>query len=244
MKIKILTLFPRMFEGIFSESIIKRALEKQVCSIEIIDMRTYSLSKHHHVDDTPYGGGAGMVLACDVVDRAIAANSNANSYKLLMTPQGQPYSQQKAKQLALKDEILIVCGHYEGFDERIRSYVDEEISIGDYVLTGGEIPAMIISDSVIRLLDSAIRQESYEDDSFSNGLLEYPQYTRPMSYKGMDVPEVLVNGNHKLIKEYRLKESLRKTYIRRPDLLKNYDLNSLEQKLLNEIIEEENSKKI
>lgn len=240
MKIKIITLFPKMFEGFVSESIIKRAIEKNVCSVEVIDMRDYSLSKHRHVDDTPYGGGAGMVLACDVVDRAIKANSSDNSYKIMMTPQGNKYNQQKALELAGKEEIVLICGHYEGFDERIRSFVDEEISVGDYVLTGGEIPSMIVADSVIRLLGQAIKQESHEDDSFSNGLLEYPQYTRPLEYNGMVVPEVLVNGNHKLINRFRRKESLRKTYLRRPDLLENFEFSKEDKKLMDEILEEEN----
>lgn len=240
MKIKIITLFPKMFEGFVSESIIKRAIEKNVCSVEVIDMRDYSLSKHRHVDDTPYGGGAGMVLACDVVDRAIKANSSDNSYKIMMTPQGNKYNQQKALELAGKEEIVLICGHYEGFDERIRSFVDEEISVGDYVLTGGEIPSMIVADSVIRLLGQAIKQESHEDDSFSNGLLEYPQYTRPLEYNGMVVPEVLVNGNHKLINRFRRKESLRKTYLRRPDLLEKFEFTKEDKQLMNEILEEEN----
>ena len=240
MKIKIITLFPKMFEGFVSESIIKRAIEKNVCSVEVIDMRNYSLSKHKHVDDTPYGGGAGMVLVCDVVDRAIKSNSSENSYKIMMTPQGNRYNQQKAMELSTKEEIVLICGHYEGFDERIRSFVDEEISVGDYVLTGGEIPSMIVADSVIRLLGQAIKQESHEDDSFSNGLLEYPQYTRPLEYNGMVVPEVLVNGNHKLINRFRKKESLRKTYLRRPDLLESYEFSKEDRKLMDEILEEEN----
>ena len=242
MKIKILTLFPQMFEGFLSESIIKRALDKNVCSVEIIDMRVFSNDKHHHVDDTPCGGGAGMVLACDVVDRAIKANSSNKTHKILLTPQGNLYKQSKALELANEEELLLICGHYEGFDERIRSFVDEEISIGDYVLTGGELASMVISDSVIRLLDNAIRKESHEDDSFSNGLLEYPQYTRPIEYEGMKVPEVLLNGNHKLINEFRKKESLRKTYLRRPDLLKDYPLTNEEEKLLKEVSEEESKK--
>ena len=241
MKIKIITLFPKMFEGFVSESIIKRAIEKNVCEIEIIDMRDYSLSKHRHVDDTPYGGGAGMVLACDVVDRAIKANSSEESYKIMMTPQGNKYNQQKALELSNKEELVLICGHYEGFDERIRSFVDEEISVGDYVLTGGEIPSMIVADSVIRLLGEAIKQESHEDDSFSNGLLEYPQYTRPLEYNGMVVPEVLVNGNHKLINRFRRKESLRKTYLRRPDLLENFEFSKEDRKLMDEVLEEENN---
>ena len=240
MKIKIITLFPSMYEGFVSESIIKRAIEKNVVSVELIDMRDYSMNKHRHVDDTPYGGGAGMVLAVDVVDRVIKANSNENSYKILMTPQGKTYSQQKALELSKMEEIVIICGHYEGFDERVRDYVDDEISIGDYVLTGGELASMVVADSVIRLLDHAIKQESYEEDSFSMGLLEYPQYTRPLVYDGKEVPAVLVNGNHKLINEYRKKESLRKTLLRRPDLLENYSLTKEEEKLLKIVKEEEN----
>ena len=237
MKIKILTLFPKMFEGFLSESIIKRAIDKKVVDIEIIDMRLYSLNKHHHVDDTPCGGGAGMVLACDVVDRAIKANG-LNSYKLLMTPQGIPYNQKIALDLAKKDELLLICGHYEGFDERIRDYVDQELSIGDYVLTGGELPSMIIADSVIRLLDNAIKEESYEGDSFMDGLLEYPQYTRPVEYNGKRVPDVLLSGNHALINRFRRKESLRRTMERRPDLIEKANLSKEDLKLIEEIREE------
>ena len=229
MRIKIITLFPKMFEGFVGESIIKRAIEKNVCEIEIIDMRDYSLSKHRHVDDTPYGGGAGMVLACDVVDRAIKANSGEGSYKIMMTPQGNKYNQQKALELAKKEEIVLICGHYEGFDERIRTFVDEEISVGDYVLTGGEIPSMIVADSVIRLLGEAIKQESHEDDSFSNGLLEYPQYTRPAVWNGLEVPEVLLKGNHKLICEWKRMMSLKTTYEKRKGMLKKAKLTSKEE---------------
>jgi tRNA (guanine37-N1)-methyltransferase len=180
-----------------------------------------------------------MVMAVDVVDRCIKANTSSNSHIVMMTPQGETYNQKKAEELSKLDELVILCGHYEGFDERIRSYVDEEVSIGDFVLTGGEIAAMVISDSVIRLLDHAIRKESHMDDSFSTGLLEYPQYTRPIEYDGMRVPDVLLSGNHKNIETFRKKESLRRTYKKRPDLLKNYKLNKEEEKLLKEIIEEE-----
>ena len=238
MKIKILTLFPNMFDGFINESIIKRAIASDVVEIEIIDYRIYSNDKHNHVDDTPCGGGAGMVIRCDVIDRAIKANSNESTYICLMTPQGETYNEEITKELAKLDEIMLICGHYEGFDERVRSYVDRELSIGDYVLTGGEIPAMAISDSIIRLLDNAIKEESYKDDSYFNGLLEYPQYTRPVEYNGDTVPEVLLNGNHKLINEFRLKESLRKTYIRRPDLIEKRELTKEEEKLLKEIKEE------
>ena len=228
-----------MFTGFINESIIKRAIEKGVVEVSLVDIREYSLDKHKHVDDTPCGGGAGMVMAVDVVDRCIKANTSSNSHIVMMTPQGETYNQKKALELSKLDELVILCGHYEGFDERIRSYVDEEVSIGDFVLTGGEIAAMVISDSVIRLLDHAIRKESYMDDSFSTGLLEYPQYTRPIEYDGMRVPDVLLSGNHKNIEIFRKKESLRRTYKKRPDLLKNYKLNKEEEKLLKEIIEEE-----
>lgn len=240
MKIKILTLFPEMFKGFVSESIIKRAIDKEVCEIQIIDIREYSPEKHHHVDDTPCGGGAGMVLRCDIVDMAITDNRSDKSHVILMTPQGRVYNDHLARELAKYEELVLVCGHYEGFDERIRSMADDEISIGDYVLTGGELPAMIVSDSVIRLLDNAIKKESSDDDSFSNGLLEYPQYTRPVSYKGMDVPEVLLSGNHKEINRFRLKESLRRTYLKRPDLLEKRELTKEERLLLDEVIKEEN----
>ena len=228
-----------MFNGFLSESIIKRSIDNNIVEIELIDYRKYSNDKHNHVDDTPCGGGAGMVIKCDVLDRAIKDNRNEKSYVCLMTPQGRPYKEDIAIELSKKEELILICGHYEGFDERIRDYVDDEISIGDFVLTGGEIPAMAISDSVIRLLDDAITKESYEDDSFSYGLLEYPQYTRPIEYDGKVVPSVLLNGNHKLIREYRLKEALRKTLLRRPDLLINRELTKEEAKLLAEVKKEE-----
>lgn len=241
MKIKIVTLFPEMFQGFLSESIIKRAIDKGNVEFEIIDFRKYSHDKHHHVDDTPYGGGAGMVLRCDILDECIEDIKTPKSHIALMSPQGVQYDQAMANRLAKEEELILVCGHYEGFDERLRGYVDEEISMGDFVLTGGEIPAMAISDSVTRLLDGAIREESYEDDSFYNGLLEYPQYTRPQVYKGVEVPFVLQNGDHAKIKTWRLKESLRKTYLRRPDLLKNRTLTKEEAKLLAEVKDELNN---
>lgn len=240
MKIKILTLFPLMFKGFIEESIIKRAIDKGVVEIEVVDIRDYSLNKHRHVDDTPCGGGAGMVLQVDVCHRAIMANKSEKSHVVMMTPQGIPYTQEVATRLSHEEELVLLCGHYEGFDERIRSYVDEEISIGDYVLTGGEIPSMVVADSVIRLLDHAIKEESHLDDSFSTGLLEYPQYTRPVEYDNQRVPEVLLNGNHKEIARFRKKEALRRTYLKRPDLLKDYNFSDEDKKLLEEIIKEEN----
>lgn len=229
MKIKILTLFPNMLEGILKESILKRAIEKGVCSVELIDMRQYSLDKHHHVDDTPYGGGAGMVLACDVVDRAITAHRTAQSFKILMTPQGRPFQQTIAKELASKEELILICGHYEGFDERIRSYVDDEISIGDYVLTGGEIPAMVLIDSISRYVDGVLSNESTDEESFSNGLLEYPQYTRPEIFNEVKVPEVLISGHHENIRKWRREKSLENTLKKRPELLENVVLTKNEK---------------
>jgi tRNA (guanine37-N1)-methyltransferase len=242
MKIKILTLFPDMFSGFLNDSIIARAIKENILSVELIDFRKYSLDKHHHVDDTPYGGGAGMVLRCDILGTAINDNANNSTYKILMSPQGKTYKQQDANRLSLKDEIMIICGHYEGFDERVRTLVDEEISIGDFVLTGGEIPAMTLVDSITRLLKGAITEESYEEDSFYQGLLEYPQYTRPLSYNGLEVPFVLTNGDHEKIRVWRKKESLRRTYLRRPDLLKNKELSKEENKLLEDVICEESDK--
>ena len=240
MKIKIVTLFPEMFQGFINESIIKRAIDKGNVEIECVDFRKYSHDKHHHVDDTPYGGGAGMVLRCDIIDECLNDIKTDKSHIILMTPQGKTYRQEDANRLSKEEELILVCGHYEGFDERIRDYVDEEISVGDFVLTGGEIPAMAISDSVIRLLDGAIKKESFEEDSFYSGLLEYPQYTRPISYKDCSVPFVLQNGDHEKIRKWRLKEALRKTYLRRPDLLENRNLTKEEKIMLDEIISESN----
>ncbi len=238
MKITILTLFPSMFEPFRTESIIKRAIQNQIVEVDVVDIRDFSLDKHRHVDDTPYGGGAGMVIRVDVLDRAIKSVRNENSKVLLMTPQGRRYDQKLAEEFSKLDDIVIVCGHYEGFDERVLNYVDEEISIGDYVLTGGELAAMVVADSVIRLQKGATKDESHEDDSFSTGLLEYPQFTRPPLYDGFSVPEVLINGNHAKIREYRLYESLKKTYIRRPDLIEKYDLTPEMNKMLEKIKKE------
>lgn len=239
MKITIVTLFPRMFDGFLEESIIKRAKEKGLVEFNIVDLRDYSQDKHRHVDDTPYGGGAGMVLKCDIMDRCLEASRSENSHVCLMTPQGHQYEQKDAYRLAQMTDIVLVCGHYEGFDERIRSFVDEEISIGDFVLTGGELPSMVISDSIVRLLNGAITEESHLGDSYSNGLLEHPQYTRPAVYKDMEVPFVLQNGNHKEINRWRKKESIRRTYLRRSDLLDKVTLTKEEKELLNEVISEE-----
>lgn len=236
MKIKILTLFPSMFDGFKSESIIKRAIEKGVVSIDIIDFREWSKDKHRKVDDTPYGGGAGMVINPVVIYDCLTDVKGENSHVVLMTPQGKKYTQEMANTIAKSyDELILICGHYEGFDERIRTMVDEEISIGDFVLTGGELASMVISDSIIRLLGGAIREDSYLGDSHQNGLLEYPQYTRPEVFNGVEVPFVLRNGNHKEIAKWRLKESLRRTMERRPDMLEGREFSKEELKLIEEI---------
>jgi tRNA (guanine37-N1)-methyltransferase len=225
MRIDIITLFPEMFTGPFSESIIKRAQAAGQAEIHLHQLRDYAIDKHGTVDDTPYGGGAGMVLKVDVMDAALTAvktdgPADVKPHILLMTPQGEPFKQQKARQLAEHEWLIILCGHYEGFDERIRVLVDQEVSIGDYVLTGGELAAMVITDAVIRLLPGVLgKQASHEDDSHENGLLEYPHYTRPDEYNGQGVPDVLKSGNHAVIEKWRREQSLERTKTRRPDLL-------------------------
>ncbi|MEG1900282.1 MAG: tRNA (guanosine(37)-N1)-methyltransferase TrmD [Bacilli bacterium] len=220
MVIDILSLFPEMFDGILNSSIIKRAIESNKVTVNIHNFRDYSKDLHHKVDDTPYGGGSGMVLTPQpIIDCANALKDN-NSLVIMLTPEGISYKQELAYKLTNEKHLIIICGHYEGFDERIKSVVDMEISIGDYILTGGEIPSMIILDSVVRLLDGVIEEESHINESFNNNLLDYPTYTKPRSYLGMEVPEVLLNGDHKKISEFRKNEALKKTIQKRPDLLK------------------------
>ena len=219
MKIDILTLFPSMFDGFINESIIKRAIEKKLVEINIYNFRDYSTDPHKKVDDYPYGGGEGMVLMPQPIYDCVESIKTPDSYIILMTPQGVKYNQKMAYDLTNKKHIIIICGHYEGFDERIRSLVDIEISIGDFVLTGGEIPAMAVSDSIIRLLDGVIQKESSTNDSFNNNLLDYPVYTHPADFRGMKVPDVLLSGDHKKINEYRKEEQIKRTTERRPDLI-------------------------
>lgn len=219
MKIDILTLFPEMFEGIFSQSIIKRAILDKKVEINLHNFRDYSKDPHHKVDDTPYGGGSGMVLTCQPIFDCVDALKEDDSLVILMTPDGTPYKQQMAYDLSKKKHLIIICGHYEGFDERIRSLCDLEISIGDYVLTGGELASMVLTDSIVRLIPGVIETSSHQNDSFNNNLLDYPTYTKPRNFRGMEVPSVLVNGDHKKIEEYRKEESIKRTKDRRPDLL-------------------------
>lgn len=220
MKIDVLTLFPNMFNGFLTESIIKRAIEKKKVKIDVHNIRDYSTDKHKKVDDTPYGGGSGMVLMCQPVFEAIKDIRKKNTKVILMTPQGVVHNQKLATSLRDSEHLLFICGHYEGFDERIRSVVDMEISIGDYVLTGGELPSMVVIDSVVRLIDEVIENESHEKDSFSDALLDYPTYTKPRTFNGMDVPDVLLSGHHEEIEKWRQTEQLIRTLERRPDLIK------------------------
>lgn len=223
MKIAILTLFPEMFEGFLSESILGRAQKNGLVEIKTVQLRNWGQGKHNQVDDTPYGGGAGMVLKVDVVAAAIKdlKKKSPKGKVFLMTPQGEKFSQEKAKLLAKEKELVLVCGHYEGFDERIREYADGELSIGDYVLTGGELAAAVITDAVARLIPGVLSKEaSHQNESFEEHLLEYPHYTRPEDFEGKKVPEILLSGNHAEIEKWRKEESLKRTQKRRPDLLK------------------------
>lgn len=219
MKIDILTLFPNMFSGFLNESIIKRAIDEKKVTINTVNFRDYAKNKHKKVDDTPYGGGSGMVLMCQPIFDAVDSVRTEKSKVVLLSPQGKKFSQKKAYELSKEEHLIFICGHYEGFDERIKSICDEEISIGDYVLTGGELPAMVITDSIVRLLPGVIDEQSHLNDSFNDNLLDYPTYTKPRNYKGMQVPEVLLSGDHEKIKEWRDEKRLKITSEKRPDLL-------------------------
>lgn len=220
MNIHYLTLFPEMYDGVLNSSILKRAKDKGIVEYHLIDFRDYSEDKHNKVDDYPYGGGAGMVLKPEPIFNAMDALEVENPRVILLCPQGAPFNQKMAEDLSTEENIVFICGHYEGYDERIRTLVTDEVSIGDYVLTGGELASMAMTDAIVRLIPNVIsNQESHEQDSFSTGMLEHPHYTRPREYRGMKVPEVLLNGDHKKIDEWRYNESLKRTKERRPDLL-------------------------
>uniref|UniRef100_UPI004024E877 tRNA (guanosine(37)-N1)-methyltransferase TrmD n=1 Tax=Candidatus Stercorousia sp. TaxID=3048886 RepID=UPI004024E877 len=221
----VLTLFPEMIDNYCGYSILKRAVENNVLQVNTINPRDFTLDKHKKVDDTPYGGGAGMVLmAQPYVDAYESVKKQENSMTVMLSPQGTPLDDKLVNDLAKYDQIVMLCGHYEGFDERIRDIIKPmEISIGDFVLTGGELPALCLIDAVSRKIEGTLGKiESADEDSFSNGLLEYPQYTKPREYRGLKVPEVLLNGNHKEINEFRMQESLKRTKIKRPDLYSAY----------------------
>lgn len=237
----ILTLFPEMIEGMLNQSILKRAIEKKIIEVNIINFRDFSTNKHSTVDDYAYGGGAGMLISVEPIHLAMKTIPNIDkAYKILTSPSGNVYNQNKAEKLSKLDYIVIVCGHYEGIDNRILDYIDEEISIGDYVLTGGEIPACAIIDSIARLVPGVISDESIVGESFTMGLLEYPQYTRPYEYDGKKVPDVLVSGHHANIKKWQRYQSLKKTYEVRPELLGNIALTNEDIKMLEEIKNEKN----
>ncbi|MGM9986542.1 MAG: tRNA (guanosine(37)-N1)-methyltransferase TrmD [Bacillaceae bacterium] len=239
MKIDILTLFPEMFHGVFGASILKKAQEKEAAHISVHNFRDYTTDRHNKVDDYPYGGGAGMVLApqplFDAVD-ALTKETVTKPRVILMCPQGERFTQQKAEELAKEEHLIFLCGHYEGYDERIRQHlVTDEISIGDFVLTGGELASMVITDAVVRLLPEVLGNESSAvEDSFSTGLLEHPHYTRPADFRGLKVPDVLLSGNHAKIEEWRHRESLKRTYTRRPDLLQHKELTKQEKAWIEE----------
>lgn len=239
MKITILTLFPEMFSGFLGESIIKRAIGNELIKVELVNIRDYAFDKHKQVDDTPFGGGAGMLLKPEPLFRAL--DDIQNRGKVIFTsPQGKTLNQDLVKELVLEENLTIIAGHYEGIDERvIDKYVDMEISIGDFVLTGGELPAMVITDAIARLIPEVLgNSESYTNDSFYDGLLDCPHYTRPANYEELGVPEILLSGHHKNIEKWRKKESIKRTLLRRPDLIEKKDFNKEELKFLKEIKEE------
>ncbi|HEP1250607.1 tRNA (guanine-N(1)-)-methyltransferase [Streptococcus pyogenes] len=236
MKIDILTLFPEMFAPL-EHSIVGKAKEKGLLDIHYHNFRDYA-EKARHVDDEPYGGGQGMLLRAQPIFDTIEQIEAKKPRIILLDPAGKPFTQAYAEELALEEELIFICGHYEGYDERIKTLVTDEISLGDFVLTGGELAAMTIVDATVRLIPQVLGKEgSHQDDSFTSGLLEYPQYTRPYDYRGMTVPDVLMSGHHERIRLWRLEESLRKTYLRRPDLLERYDFSEEERKLLDKIKE-------
>lgn len=242
MSIHILTLFPAMFSGPFSESIVKRAVDQGLVEISIYNIRDYTSDKHHVVDDSPYGGGPGMVLKPEPIFKAVeAVRGETGMPVILLTPQGKLFSHRVAEELAQNEKMMLVCGHYEGVDERVREHlVTDEISIGDYILSGGELAAMVVVDAVVRQVPGVLgSEESVEDDSHAKGLLEYPQYTRPQSFHNWEVPEVLLSGNHAEIARWRRTQSLKRTLRRRPDLLQQAELSDEDKKLIAQMEREE-----
>lgn len=226
MKITILTLFPEFFSAITENTIIKRAISKEKVVLNIVNIRDYTKDKHRRVDSAPIGGGAGLIMKCQPIVDALRENTSKNAHKILLSPRGRTFNQKMAEQYTQLDELVIICGHYEGIDERVNNYVDELVSTGDYVLTGGEIPSMLIVDSVVRLLDGVIRRESIIDESFESGMLEYPQYTEPRVFEGHEVPEILYSGNHGKIDRYRYLEALKITKKYRPDLFEKLEIST------------------
>ena len=238
MKFDVLTLFPEMFEPL-KQSIIKRAVEKNLIDINLINIRDFSEDKHNKVDDTPYGGGAGMLMKPDVVDRAYNSIKSENAKVIYLTPQGKTLNQRIVRDLSKQEHLILLCGHYEGIDQRVLDkIVDEEISIGDYVLTGGELPAMVLIDSVSRYVEGVLSDESTDEESFSNGLLEYPQYTRPEIFDNVKVPDVLISGHHENIRKWRRERSLENTFKKRPEMLENIELTKNEKDYIEKLKKE------
>lgn len=237
MVIKILTIFPEMFWGPFQSSILKRAQTRGMLQIEAIDLREYSEDKHHKVDDYPYGGGSGMVMKPEPFFRCLeAVRTDPRSRTILLTPQGETFTQAKAQEFAHAPELILICGHYEGIDERVRYLATDEISIGDFILTGGEIAAMVLVDAVVRLIPGVIGEEgSLKEESFSFGFLEYPQYTRPRVFRGWEVPEILLSGNHQAISRWRRAQAVKRTFLRRPDLLQQANWEEEDRRTVDEI---------
>ncbi|MBR2668583.1 MAG: tRNA (guanosine(37)-N1)-methyltransferase TrmD [Solobacterium sp.] len=234
MRITFVTLFPEMYENFIHTSIIGRSIEQGKVQVDFVQIRDFALDKYRHVDDTPFGGGAGMVMKCQPVIDALNSVRTPESYCMMMNPRGNVYTQKKARQLTQYDHLIFLCGHYEGIDARVEEYVDECLSIGDYVLTGGELASMVIADSVIRLCQGVISNDSVEEESFDQELLEYPQYTQPAVYDGHPVPEILLSGHHENIRKWRLLQSLLKTREIRPDLFEKHQLTKEEKKLLDQ----------
>ena len=239
MRITILTLFPEMYQDFLKTSIVGRAIGRGLVSVDLVQIRDFAHDTYRHVDDTPFGGGAGMVMKCQPVLDALDSVRTPASYSVLLSASGRPYTQAKAHELSGREHLILLCGHYEGVDERIAERMDESLSIGDYVLTGGELGSMVIADSVIRLLKGSIKADSTQEESYENGLLEYPQYSQPADYHGAKVPAVLLSGDHEKIRRWRLQQSLKKTRQLRPDLFAKHELNKEEQKLLRQLDEEE-----
>lgn len=238
MKITVLTICPEMFGSFLESHVVKKAERRGAASVAVTDIRDFAGGSFRHIDDSPFGGGFGLVLRCGPVLDALASVRTEKTKTVVLSPAGTPFSQKKAEELSREEELVLICGHYEGFDARILDEADMLLSLGDYVLTGGELPAMVVADAVLRLLPGVLKEGSADDESFADGLLEYPQYTQPKEFRGKCVPEVLLSGDHGRIRRWRLKESLRETLRRRPDLLDGRSFTEEEAELLREIREE------
>lgn len=232
MKISILTIFPELFESFLKSPIIKRAIQKEICAIEIIDIKDFAHGSFRHIDDSPFGGGVGMIMRCQPIFDALTSCDGGNALKIMLSPKGKRYDRQTARRLSEIEHIILICGHYEGIDARVEQVVDEQISLGDFVLSGGEIAAEAIVDSIVRLLPGVLRKASTVEESHENGLLEYPQYTQPREYNGMKVPKVLLSGDRKKIEDWQLTQSLLLTRSLRPDMFEKHHLSKREEELL------------